>query len=286
MAPPSLEVIPQTLLTFEGEMAPKTASSVPFGSATSPGWPACQPESAEICGPALPAGEIDNVVSPVRELPTRVWKTRCRFPSAERAVATACAAVPLTVARRVNGTFGVNTSACRGVLAFTAVMACAAAVPTRAIVAATANAIRFLGIGTPFVRRSRRGDRALEDSLERNLRPLRDLADGGGSSLELAEDDLVGLQQDRAQVANGLAAPLQGGRRGAEALVERLQVVLDDPGPVALAHEADSRCFHHDLDARTAGAATKEGKPYEIGWRSRASSARASWARERIPSLR
>ena len=33
MAPPSLEVIPQTLLTFEGEMAPKTASSVPFGSA-------------------------------------------------------------------------------------------------------------------------------------------------------------------------------------------------------------------------------------------------------------
>ena len=32
-------------------------------------------------------------------------------------MATACAAVPLTVASRVNGTFGVNTFACRGVLA-------------------------------------------------------------------------------------------------------------------------------------------------------------------------
>jgi hypothetical protein len=149
-----------------------------------------------------------------------------------------------------------------------------------------AISISFLGIGTPFVRRNRRGDRALEDALERNLRPLGDLADGGGSSLELAEDDLVGLQQDRAEIANGLATALQGGGRDAETLVERLQVALDDSGPVALAHEADGRRFHHAFDARSRRGPTKGGKPYEIGCCSRASRARASWARERIPSLR
>src|SRR6478736_7879787 len=216
LEPPSLEVIPQTLLTFEGEMAPKIASSVPSGRRTRPVWPACHPESAVTCALTLPVGLIEIAPRPFRARPANVWKTRCRFPSAERVLATACAVVPLIVASRVNGTFGVNTFACRGTDE-----PCAAAVPATAIVT-TAIAISFLGIGTPFVRRNRRGDRALEDSLEGHLRPLRDLADGAGSSPELAEDDLVGLQQDRAQVANGLAAALQGGCRGAEALVERL----------------------------------------------------------------
>src|SRR4029078_8590599 len=38
VAPPSPEVMPQRLLTFEGEIAPKTASSVPSGRRTRPRW--------------------------------------------------------------------------------------------------------------------------------------------------------------------------------------------------------------------------------------------------------
>ena len=73
LEPPSLEVIPQTLLTFEGEMAPKIASSVPSGRRTRPGWPACHPESAVTCALALPVGLIEIAPRPFRVLPANVW---------------------------------------------------------------------------------------------------------------------------------------------------------------------------------------------------------------------
>src|SRR5262249_19898086 len=140
--------MPQTLLTFDGETAPKVASSVPSGRRTSPGWPACQPGSAVTCGCGLPDGLIETAPRPLNALPANVWKTRCRNPSAERVAAAACAVVPLIVASRVNGTFGVP-SAWRGVCEPPAVSACAAVVPATTGGKAAGAAHTLLGLGSP-----------------------------------------------------------------------------------------------------------------------------------------
>jgi len=75
-----------------------------------------------------------------------------------------------------------------------------------------------------------------EDALEWDLGPLGDLTDDCGGAFELAEDDLVLAQQDRAEVANVRY------EAGCDSRIERAHVLLSDVRPEALGDEAaDSR---------------------------------------------
>jgi hypothetical protein len=64
-----------------------------------------------------------------------------------------------------------------------------------------------------------------------------------------------------------------------------MKIDLTHAGPEALGDEAWN-VLDHALEARTERPRMKAGIPYEIVWISRESSACASCARERIPSLR
>src|SRR5437016_3180158 len=97
--------------------------------------------------------------------------------------------------------------------------------------------------GSPFcsIRRAR------EDPFERHLGAPGDLVDSSRSALELAEDDLVLTQQDRAEITN-----VQRFRAGCDALVDLAHDLLADVGPVALSHEAARLLLDHMHEPRSA----------------------------------
>ena len=73
----------------------------------------------------------------------------------------------------------------------------------------------------------------MQDPLERDARLFRDGTHRVRWAVELAEDDLVLAEEDRAEVAD--AEPR---RRLRDAAVERLEVRVVDVGPEALGDEA------------------------------------------------
>src|SRR5258707_877292 len=73
-----------------------------------------------------------------------------------------------------------------------------------------------------------------------DLGPLGDLLDRCGRSFELAEDDLVVPQQNRAEVADVRR------ETGGDSRVERPNVLVSDVGPEALGGEAFRFRIHYD----------------------------------------
>src|SRR5436853_7028621 len=89
---------------------------------------------------------------------------------------------------------------------------------------------RYLGIGFPFLRSGGGGsDLGLEQPLERNLGSLGEGADGVACALELTDHNLVGTDEERAEVANIRRL----GAEPAYALVEVADVLLVDVRPEA-----------------------------------------------------
>ena len=84
-----------------------------------------------------------------------------------------------------------------------------------------------------------------EDALERDPCQFGDAADAVRGPLELAEDDLVFAQQNRAEVPNR-AIRAEFGDHLVDAPVERGEFGIVDVGPVALGDEALPFPLHDD----------------------------------------
>jgi hypothetical protein len=97
-----------------------------------------------------------------------------------------------------------------------------------------------------------------KNPLERDVSPLGHVANGVGVSFELAEDDLVLTQKQRAAVVH-CPVFLQLGDHALDPYVERDEVGVTDTRPEALGDEALSLWFDHAVEARPAAATPKGG---------------------------